>query len=174
MSSGTFGPRPRWYVSILIALVTVVSLSAGGLRGGSNAHAAGAPAAIKVVPGWPGGITVYKGRYRLTNSGDPSFAKSGMLTVFTRVVPHQPKPQMSGILSLYADSGTNVLYLSHFTTTGTKLSANVTLGIYTGPEIGKFVVTMHQGAELVANFVPVLGGSTVKLQFTRFSKNPHP
>jgi len=137
------------------------------------AHATGQSTHVKALPGWPGGIAPYKGRYRLTSSGDTSLAQSGMLTIFPRTVPHQPKPQMSGILALYTSSGTNVLYMTHFVHGGHKLSARVNLGIYTGPEIGTFAVVCHHGNDLAANFVP-LSGTTVELHFSRISTNPHP
>ncbi len=66
-----------------------------------------------------------------------------------------------------------MLYLAHFVHAGTTRSAQVSLGIYTGPEIGRFVVVSRHGAALAAMFVP-LQGAPVSLRFVRFSMNPHP
>jgi hypothetical protein len=151
---------------MLLALLLI-----GGLASAPSSMAAGSPAA-KPVPGWPGGITAYQGRYKLVKSSDPGFAKSGMLTVFTRFVPRQG-PTISGILALYTADDTSVLYVTRFSHIGTKLSASVNLGIYTGPKIGILQVVSRQGAVLVVKFIP-LSGSTAELQFDRFSTNPHP
>lgn len=168
-SSGAAG-RHR---SRLAAAAAALVLLCGATVPLPAAHATGQSAQVKTLPGWPGGIALYKGRYRLTSSGDASLAQSGMLTIFSRTVPHQLGPQMSGILALYTSNGTNVLYMTHFVHAGLKLSARVNLGIYTGPEIGTFAVVAHQGNDLTANFVP-LSGATVSLHFSRISTNPHP
>jgi len=166
--------RPSGFGRGVAAVVSTVALSLGGEVSGAHAAPKGGPTSnASVIPGWPGGAAVYAGRYRLTASGDANFAQSGMLTIFTRTVLHQPKPQMSGILSLYTTDGTNVLYLTHFVHAGTMRSAQVNLGIYTGPLIGRFAVASHQGAALVATFVP-LEGAPVPLRFTQISANPHP
>lgn len=166
--------RPIGFSRGVSAVMTTVGLLLGGWASGAHATAGGgSTSTVNVIPGWPGGAAVYVGRYRLTTSGDTTFAQSGMLTIFTRTVLHQPKPQMSGILSLYTADGTNVLYLTHFVHAGTMRSAQVNLGIYTGPLIGRFAVASHQGSALAATFVPLEGGP-VSLRFTRISVNPHP
>ncbi len=68
---------------------------------------------------------------------------------------------------------TRMLYLAHFVHAGTTRSAQVSLGIYTGPEIGRFVVVSRHGAALAATFVP-LQGAPVSLRFVQFSTSPHP
>lgn len=140
---------------------------------GTGALAAGSTGATKVIPGWPGGLTSYEGRYRLTASSNGAFAHSGMLTIFGRTVPHQANKQMSGILALYTPDGTNVVYLTHFVHAGTKLSARVNLGIYTGPEIATFRLVSRQGISLLVTYVP-LQGAPISLHFSRISTNPHP
>ncbi len=163
--------------TVVATVATVTLLGSGPLRARAASTGApvagGTPVSGPAIPGWPGKPQAYEGRYRLTASSDDSFARSGALTVFTRIVPHQPKPQLSGILSLYTTDGTNVLYLSHFIHAGTTRSAQVSLGIYTGPEIGRFVLVSRHGAALAATFVP-LQGAPVSLRFVQFSTNPHP
>ena len=159
-------------IAITVALllgVEAIGAHAAFAEGATN----GATNSVSVIPGWPGGPGAYTGRYRLTASGDAGFARSGTLTIFARTVPHQAKPQMSGILSLYTTDGTNVLYLAHFVHAGTTRSAQVSLGIYTGPEIGRFVMVSRHGAALAARFVP-LKGAPVSLRFVEFSTSPHP
>ncbi len=177
MERGTireFTGRLLWF-----ATAATVATLLGGAALGAQAASAGAasaggvPVGGRAIPGWPGNPQAYEGRYRLVASNDDSFARSGALTFFTRKVPHQTKPQLSGILSLYTTDGTNVLYLSHFVHAGTTRSAQVSLGIYTGPEIGRFVVVSRNGAALAATFVP-LQGAPVSLRFIQFSTNPHP
>ncbi len=160
----------------LAAVVVVTTLfgPALGARASTGVIVAGGVSiGGPALPGWPGGPRLYEGRYRLIASSDDSFARSGTLTVFTRTVPHQTKPQLSGVLSLYTDAGTNVLYLTHFVHTGTARSAQVNLGIYTGPEVGRFVVVLRRGAALGVTFVP-LQGPSVSLRFVQFSTSPHP
>jgi len=173
MKRGTVRRPTGFGRGVAAVVVTVALLLGGGVAGAHAAPWGGSTSNVTALPGWPGGPGAYAGRYRLTASGDASFAQSGMLTIFTRTVLHQPKPQMSGILSLYTADGTNVLYLTHFVHAGTTSSAQVNLGIYTGPLIGRFAVASHQGAALAATFVP-LEGAPVPLRFTRISANPHP
>lgn len=166
----------RFAMAAAIAATTATLL--GGALGAQGAavgaaSAGGAPVSARTIPGWPGSPQSYEGRYRMVASSDGSFARSGALTFFTRQVPHQTKPQLSGVLSLYTTDGTNVLYLSHFVHAGTTRSAQVSLGIYTGPEIGRFVVMSRHGVALVVTFVP-LQGAPVSLRFIQFSTNPHP
>lgn len=156
------------------ATATLLGAAVGGQAASTGATVAGGtPVSGPAVPGWPGNPRAYEGRYRMVASSDDSFARSGALTVFTRIVPHQTKPRLSGVLSLYTTDGTNVLYLSHFVHAGTTRSAQVSLGIYTGPEIGRFVVVSRHGAALAATFVP-LQGAPVSLRFVQFSTSPHP
>lgn len=153
--------------------LALASLLLGGASGLGAVGAAGSTGAVKPIPGWPGGLTSYEGRYRLITSSNTAFANAGMLTIFGRTVPHQAKPQMSGILALYTTDGTNVVYLTHFVHAGTKLSARVNLGIYTGPEIATFNVVSHQGTSMLVKYLP-LQGTSISLHFSRISSNPHP
>lgn len=160
------------------AVVAAATLLGGGVQGAraaatAAASAGGVPVSGPAVPGWPGKPQSYEGRYHLVASSDASFAQSGELTVFLRKVPHVIKPQLSGVLSLYTMNSTNLLYLSHFVHAGTARSAQLSLGIFTGPEIGRFVLVSHQGTALAATFVP-LQGAPVSLRFVQFSTNPHP
>jgi hypothetical protein len=143
------------------------------MQGAGSVVASGAAPAATAIPGWPGGAKPYLGRYHLVSSSDANIAKSGMLTIFTRIVPHQPAPVISGILALYSMNGTNALYLSHFLHTGLKLTATVNLGIYTGPKIATFVVVSRNGPDMMVKFVPV-SGTVISMHFMRFSLNPHP
>ena len=173
MERGIICRSIRRCLRVSSAAAVVALLLAWGMCGTAAAGSAGATSGVKAAPGWPGGLSSYEGRYRLTASSDASFARSGMLTIFARKVPHQDKPQMSGILALYTTDGTNVLYLTHFTHAGTKLSAQLNLGIYTGPHMGTFVLVSHHGAALVVHVMP-LQGAAVLLHFNRISANPHP
>ena len=163
-------PRHRGLIVVALlalCLAVVVPAAAG------TVWTARAASTTKAVAGWPGGLAAYQGRYHLTASSSVSFATSGTLTIFGRVVPRQPHPVMSGILSLYATSGTTVLYLTQFVHMGTVLSAQVNAGLFTGPRIGAFRVRQHAAGDLVAGFVQARGGM-VTLHFARFSTNPHP
>lgn len=177
MEQGTIRGCTGHLLRFTIALATVALLGGGAL--GARAatvgavSAGGAPLGAHTLPGWSGGAQAYEGRYRMVASSDASFARSGELTFFIRIVPHQTKPQLSGVLSLYTTDGTNVLYLSHFVHTGTTRSAQISLGIYTGPEIGRFIVVSRHGVALAATVVP-LQGAPVSLRFVQFSTNPHP
>jgi hypothetical protein len=134
------------------------------------AGATGAP----IVVSWPGSKAQYLGRYHLVSASDQSLAQSGELTIFMRAhVPHEPKPVLSGILSLNGTDGTNVFYLTHFQHQGLKRWARVNLGIYTGPMIGEFVVTSLAGDRLVAQLTQQ-GQAPIALSFMRFSHNPQP
>lgn len=151
----------------LIALLGCYSRDAGWTLAAPTTHAA------KLLPGWPGGITSYQGRYKLTKSSDAGFAKSGELTLFGRVVPRVKGLQLSGILALYTADGTSVLYLTNFGHAGTKQSAVVHEGIYTGPIIGHFALVTRKGAAMTAAFVPD-HGTDVHLWFSQISTSPHP
>ncbi len=159
----------------IIVLAVALCLGAVAPAGGGVAVAAptASAATAATAAGWPGGLAAFQGRYHLTASSSSSFATSGTLTIFGRVVPRQPHPVMSGILSLYAKTGTTVLYLTQFVHLGKALSAQVNAGLFTGPKIGVLHVQQHAGAELVTGFV--LGqAAVISLHFTRFSSNPHP
>ena len=155
-----------------------ISLVGGTATAGSATRAFGvSPAAQQRAvaapqPGW-GKSAVYIGRYHLSKGSNPAIASSGELTVFTRIVPHQPAPVISGILALDGSDGTNVLYLTHFLHTPRKLWARVNLGIYTGPEIGTFFVISFHGNQMQA-MLTELDGAKVSLTFVRFSHSPHP
>jgi hypothetical protein len=152
----------------LVALGAVV-----GMLALSTAYPAAHARAAGTVAGWPGGLTAYQGRYRLTFSSSASLATSGMLTIFGRKVPHQEYPQMSGILSLYSSDDSNVLYLTHFSTSGTHLSARVNLGIYTGPLVATFAVRSYRAGTLSATMTQI-DKTTTRLTLVRFSTDPQP
>jgi hypothetical protein len=81
--------------------------------------------------------------------------------------------QLSGILALYTTDGTNALYVTHFKQVGSKLTASVNLGIYTGPVIGAFNLVSRKGTAVTARFVPTKG-APVTLTFKQISTDPHP
>ncbi len=139
----------------------------------ASAKAPAAAAPSTAIPGWPGQTAQYLGRYRVVSSSDASLAQQGELTLFMRKVNGQPKPVLSGILSLHGASGSNVLYLTHFVHSGMKLSTTLSAGIYTGPVVGRFVVTTRASGRLTVALV-VPGGAPVALRLVRFSANPHP
>ena len=163
-------PRRFRVVAVAILLLT---LGVQVPRGAGHALAAKASPAAKVVPGWPGGLKSYQGRYKLITSSNAGFAKSGELTIFGRVVHGLTGLQLSGILALYATDGSSVLYLTRFVHFGAKLSATLHAGIYTGPTIGKFSLLTRKGATMIAEFVPG-HGAPIRLGFMEISSNPHP
>lgn len=165
------------HVSLMLAAVLLAGAMALPATGSHAAPAQVASraraAATKAIPGWPGATSQYLGRYHLTKSSDPALATGGELTVFLRVVRPNPKPVLSGILSLDTKTQSNVVYLTKFMHAGTKLWTTVNLGIYTGPVLGQFaVISDHQGH--LAGDIVRKGASPVALQFVRFSSNPHP
>jgi hypothetical protein len=145
----------------------------GGAIGADRTAAATAAPAAKVVSGWPGGLKSYQGRYKLVKASTASFAKSGELTIFGRFVKGLDGLQLSGILALYTSDGTNALYVTHFEQVGSKLTASVNLGIYTGPVIGAFNLVTRKGTMVTAKFVPTQGAA-VSLTFKQISNDPHP
>ncbi|HEY8286292.1 MAG TPA: hypothetical protein VIJ28_18045 [Chloroflexota bacterium] len=155
------------------AMIILLTLAVQIPRGAGQALATTTPPAAKALPGWPGGLASYQGRYKLTTSASAGFAKSGELTIFGRVVHGLKGLQLSGILAVYATDGSSVLYLTRFVHSGSKLSATLHAGIYTGPTIGKFNLITRKGAVMVTELV--LGhGAAIRLGFTEISNNPHP
>lgn len=140
---------------------------------GNAAAISSARAATQIAVSWPGNKAQYLGRYRLSASSNLDIAQTGMLTVFMRTVPHEPRPVLSGILSLNSASETNVLYLTHFKHGGSKLSTSVNLGIYTGPLLGQFVVTARDSHTLSASLLAT-GQPPLRFTFVHTSSNPHP
>ncbi|MGH2345052.1 MAG: hypothetical protein ACRDG4_07480, partial [Chloroflexota bacterium] len=130
----TRGARLR--VLVASAVVAAATLAGGGMHGTAQTLAATGSPTAKVVSGWPGGLKSYQGRYKLVSSSNAGFAKSGELTIFGRIVHGLKGLQLSGILALYTKDDTAVLYVTHFEQIGSKLSASVNSGIYTGPVIG--------------------------------------
>jgi hypothetical protein len=164
------GARLRILVAAMIAAATLVS---AGPRGIAGTQAATVSPTAKVISGWPGGLKSYQGRYKLVSSSSAAFAKSGELTIFGRIVHGLKGLQLSGILALYTKDDTAVLYVTHFEQIGSKLSASVNSGIYTGPVIGTFHLVTRKGATVKAEFVPNQG-KVVSLRFHQISSNPHP
>ena len=158
---------------VVAAALVLLTLGVQVPRGAGHALAAKASPAAKAVPGWPGGLKSYQGRYSLVTSSNAGFAKSGELTIFGRVVHGLTGLQLSGILAVYAADGSSVLYLTRFVHAGEKLSATLHAGIYTGPTIGKFSLITRKGASMTAEFVPG-HGTAVRLGFREISNNPHP
>ena len=185
----------RRYILQLIALLLVAVAGTAVYWRTSSSHTASPSAATATVPrattaplarvrptiapsqavavSWPGSKAQYLGRYRLSGSSDLSLAQTGMLTIFMRTVPHEPRPVLSGILALNGTNQTNVLYLTHFEHAGPKLSTSVNLGIYTGPVVGQFVVTTHDSSTMSASLLAA-GQAPLQFTFQHFSRNPHP
>ena len=154
-------------------LITAVLFGAPTLSGTAQLPIHAAPAAAGVIPSWPAPSSQYLGRYHLTASSAPMLATSGELTIFLRVVPKVPQPALSGILSLKTKTQTNVLYLTAFKHTSSKLWTSINLGIFTGPVLGSFVVTSIKGDQMTAQFVQATQ-APITFSFVRFSHNPHP
>jgi hypothetical protein len=130
----------------------------------------------KAVPGWPAPKPAYLGRYTLTWASDPSFARSGLLTLFMRAITKPKKMTVpSGIISVYGPGTTSVLYLSKFGHLGPHGVADVTAGLYTSPPAGTIALTAFSAASHTLTLVlSAPGGQPVTLRFTRFSADPHP
>lgn len=156
----------------------------------------GAPAQPKPVAGW-GPTGRFLGRYHLT-PGTPVPAAnqpagiftvalsdaaritaaaqvptSGQLTMFMRTVKKTLPPEPSGILSLQAPSGSEVVYLTKLTSVGPTRKAEVHGGSFLGPQIGTFSGT-SSGAGKLTGKVSAGGIGTFTVSFNRFSTQPAP
>jgi hypothetical protein len=128
------------------------------------------------APGWPAPKAAYLGRYRLTGSSDPSFARAGLLTLFMRAVT-KPKKMIlpSGIISVYGPGTTSVLYLTRFGHLGQRGVADVTAGLYAAPPAGTVALTGFTAESHTLTVVLSPSGSApVTMRFTRYSADPHP
>jgi hypothetical protein len=172
-------------LSIAVAVAAIV-ITAGACSSGAPtptpahaapAHAPAHAAAAHPAPGWPIARAEYLGRYRMTRSDDPSFARSGLLTLFMRQVT-KPKAMVvpSGIISAYGANGTTLLYLTKFGHLGTEPVADVNVGVYTSPPVGavrlvRFTADQH---ELTLLFSAQGSSHPVEMSFVRYSADPHP
>lgn len=130
----------------------------------------------RAAPGWPAPKAAYLGRYKLTGSSDPSFARAGLLTLFMRTIT-KPKKMVvpSGILSVYGPGTTSVLYLSQFGHLGQRGVADVTAGLYAAPPAGTVALTAFTADSHTLTLVlSPSGGAPVTMRFTRYSADPHP
>lgn len=124
-------------------------------------------------PGWPMARASYLGRYRMTWSSDPSFARSGLLTLFMRPVT-KPKATVvpSGIMSVFGGDATTVLYLTRFGHLGSRAVADVNVGVFTSPPVGTVQVTTF--SHTLTLVFSASGSRPVQMRFVRYSANPHP
>ena len=127
-------------------------------------------------PGWPLPRASYLGRYRMTWSSDPAFARTGLLTLFMRSIT-KPKARVvpSGIISAFGSDATTVLYLTKFGHLGSRAVADVNIGLYTASPVGAvqltaFSVTSHT----LTLVISVPGSRPVEMRYIRYSASPHP
>jgi len=116
------------------------------------------------------------GRYRMTWSSDPSFARSGLLTLFLRPVT-KPKVTVvpSGIMSVFGGDATTVLYLTRFGHLGSRAVADVNVGVFTSPPVGAVQLTTFSVASHTLTLVFSASASRpVEMRFVRYSADPHP
>jgi len=133
-------------------------------------------AAEHTEPGWPVPRAAYLGRYTMAWSSDPSFARSGFLTLFMRSIT-KPKAMVvpSGIVSVFGRDATTVLYLTKFGHLGSRAMAEVNLGLYTSPPVGTVQLTTFSVTNHTLTLVfSAPGGAPVAMRFIRYSANPHP
>jgi hypothetical protein len=184
--------RDRFAVAALLCfLVTISACSAGSPtpHGGVTSPAPAPLAVARAAPGWPVPRATYLGRYRMTWSSDPAFARTGLLTLFMRPVtqggrgagaPHAgglPKAMNvpSGIISVVSSDATTVLYLTKFGHLGSRAVADVNLGLYTSSPVGAVQLTAFSAASHTLTLVfSAPGERPVQLRFTRYSADPHP
>lgn len=127
-------------------------------------------------PGWLLPKTAYLGRYTMAWSSDRSFAKSGLLTLFMRSIT-KPKAMVvpSGIISVFGNSATTVLYLTKFGHLGSRALADVNLGLYTSPPVGTVQLTTFSATSHTLTLVfSAQGSEPVAMRFIRYSADPHP
>jgi hypothetical protein len=133
-------------------------------------------AVAKAKPGWLVPRSAYLGRYTLSWSSDRSFAKSGLLTLFMRQIT-QPKKMIvpSGIISVYGNAETTVLYLTRFGHLGARAMADVNLGLYTSVPVGTVQLTAFSATTHTLTLVfSAQGNELVQMRFIRYSADPHP
>lgn len=171
--------RDRFAVAALLCfLVTISACSAGSPtpHGGVTSPAPAPLAVARAAPGWPVPRATYLGRYRMTWSSDPAFARTGLLTLFMRPVT-KPKAMNvpSGIISVVSSDATTVLYLTKFGHLGSRAVADVNLGLYTSSPVGAVQLTAFSAASHTLTLVfSAPGERPVQLRFTRYSADPHP
>lgn len=112
----------------------------------------------------------------MTWSSDRSFARSGLLTLFLRPIT-TPKAMVvpSGIISVFGDAATTVLYLTKFGHLGSRVMADVNLGLYTTSPVGTVQLTTFSTASHTLTLVfSARGSAPVAMRFIRYSADPHP
>jgi hypothetical protein len=142
----------------------------------SASSAPSASAVAHAKPGWPVPSASYLGRYRLTWSSDRSFARSGLLTLFMRSVT-KPKAMIvpSGIVSIYGNDATTVLYLTRFGHLGPRPVAAVNVGLYTSSPVGAVqLTTLSVASHTLTLMLSAPGAPSIQMRFTRYSADPHP
>lgn len=167
-------------VAILLALGACSAAPsvprAGTVVTASNLPGPPAAAAAHAKPGWPMARDQWLGRYRMTWSSDPAFARSGLLTLFMRSIT-KPKAMVvpSGIMSVFGGDATTVLYLTKFGHVGSRAVADVNVGLFTSPPVGAIQLTAFGAAShtLTLKFTAA-GRHQVELRFIRYSADPHP
>jgi len=112
----------------------------------------------------------------MTWSSDRSFARSGLLTLFMRHIT-KPKAMVvpSGIISVFGEAATSVLYLTKFGHLGSRALADVNVGVYTSPPIGTVQLTTFSAKTHTLTLVfSAQGNELVQMRFIRYSADPHP
>lgn len=118
----------------------------------------------------------YLGRYKMTWSSDRSFAESGLLTLFMRRIT-KPVAMIvpSGIMSIFGNAATTVLYLTKFGHLGSRAIADVNPGLYTSTPVGTIQLTAFSvKAHTLTLVFSAQGNELVQMRFIRYSANPHP
>jgi len=112
----------------------------------------------------------------MTWSSDRSFAKSGLLTLFMRKIT-KPVAMIvpSGIMSIFGNAATTVLYLTKFGHLGSRAIADVNPGLYTSIPVGIIQLTAFSvKAHTLTLVLSAQGNELVQMRFIRYSADPHP
>lgn len=112
----------------------------------------------------------------MTWSSDRSFARSGLLTLFLRSVTTPKKMFVpSGIISVFGNAATTVLYMTKFGHLGSRAMADVNLGDYATSPVGTVQLTTFSATSHTLTLVfSAQGSGPVTMRFIRYSADPHP
>jgi hypothetical protein len=81
----------------------------------------------------------------------------------------------SGIVSVFGNDATTVLYLTRFGHLGSQAVADVNLGLYTSSPVGAVhLTTFSVASHTLTLTLSAPGAPSIQMRFTRYSANPHP
>jgi hypothetical protein len=81
----------------------------------------------------------------------------------------------SGIVSVFGNDATTVLYLTRFGHLGSRAVADVNVGLYTSSPVGAVQLTTFSVASHTLTLVLSASGTPpVQMRFIRYSADPHP